>query len=111
MVECSSQSVSRKEFNKPVVICLGTLGTGKSTVLNRLIDKDEFKTSDEATSCTQEFNMYHGGDYDICDSMGLADPSINLTKWMSIYNANPNVKNKKIALVLLVLKGQIRPTD
>jgi GTP-binding protein EngB required for normal cell division len=98
--------------NKPVVIVIGTLGEGKSTVLNRLIGNDElFATSDLATSCTQEFNMYHGGDYDICDSMGLADPSINLTKWMSIYNANPNVKNKKIALVLLVLKGQIRPTD
>jgi ribosome biogenesis GTPase A len=36
----SSKSVSRKEINKPVVIVIGTLGTGKSTVLNRLIDKD-----------------------------------------------------------------------
>jgi predicted GTPase len=98
--------------NKPVVIVIGTLGEGKSTVLNRLIGNDElFATSDLATSCTQEFNMYHGKDYDICDSMGLADPKIDLTKWMRIYNANPNVKGRKIALVLLVVKGQIRPTN
>jgi predicted GTPase len=106
-----SQSISRKEFNKPVVIVIGTLGTGKSTVLNRLIDKDEFQTSGEVDGCTQKFSMYHGKDYDICDSMGLGDPSIDITKWMDKYNANPNVKGREIALVLLVVKGQIRPTN
>jgi predicted GTPase len=107
----SSQSVSRKEFNKPVVIVIGTLGIGKSTVLNRLIDKDEFQTSDEVDGCTQEFQMFKGEKYDICDSMGLGDPNLDITKWMDKYNANPNVKGREIALVLLVVKGQIRPTN
>jgi hypothetical protein len=55
--------------------------------------------------------MYQGEKYDICDSMGLGDPSIDITKWMDKYNANPNVKGREIALVLLVVKGQIRPTN
>jgi predicted GTPase len=97
--------------NKPVVIVIGTLGTGKSTVLNRLIDKNEFETSGEVDGCTTEFDRYQGENYDIVDSMGLGDPEIDITKWMEIYNENPNVKNKKIALVLLVVKGQIRPTN
>jgi predicted GTPase len=88
--------------HKPVVIVIGTCGSGKSTVLNRLIDKDVFETSEECYSCTTEFNMYHGEDYDFIDSMGQGDPRLDITKWMDKYNANPNFKNRKIALVLLV---------
>ena len=95
--------------NKPVVMVIGTLGTGKSTVLNRLIGEDVFQTGDY--DCRKDFYMYQGEHYDYVDSMGLCDPRIDNRKWIQAYNANSNLKSRKIALVLLVVKGQIRSTN
>lgn len=57
------------------MLTIGTLGVGKSTMLNKLLGIEVFETSDKVTGCTYDFNrMDHPrGDYIVLDTPGLHD--------------------------------------
>ena len=95
--------------NKPIVLAMGTAGTGKSTMLNRLLGNDEgFGTSGAAQSCTQSFTGIQTDYCTILDTPGLGDLNMTLEMWAAKLNSSV-YKDQKVALALLVIKASIRP--
>ena len=82
MVESTSNS-------KPIVLAMGTLGVGKSTVLNRILGSEKFECSDRPTGVTQDFTAYETADFTILDTPGLNDMEMPLPTWAAKLNASP----------------------
>ena len=102
MVESTSHS-------KPIVLAMGTLGVGKSTVLNRILGSAKFECSDRPTGVTQDFAAYETADFTILDTPGLNDMDMLLPTWAAKLNASP-YRNQPVALVLMCLRAKIRPS-
>lgn len=96
--------------SKPLVLVLGTLGTGKSTVLNRTCGEEgRFEAKDSVEAVTKGFNTYDLKNFTLLDTPGLGDPEMPLATWVGKLNAS-TIKGRPVALVLMVLKAAIRPT-
>ena len=52
---------------------LGLVGSGKSTVGNRILGKEKYKTSNGALSETQFFSVSESDKFRVIDSPGVAD--------------------------------------
>jgi putative ribosome biogenesis GTPase RsgA len=81
-MECSQPYTKTKK-----VILLGTLGIGKSTLGNELLDltgKNAFETSDRPQGCTLAFNCKEKGDLSVIDTPGLDDPSLTILEWLEL---------------------------
>ena len=73
--------------SKKNVIVLGTLGVGKSTLMNRIAGVDKFVTSDGAEGCTQLPLSYtfkkDGVDITVTDTPGTNDPDMDIATWIA----------------------------
>lgn len=88
--------------SKPVILVLGTLGIGKSTLLNTL--GGSFVTSDDVEGCTQEFMINNEvPNFDLVDAPGLNDMDMPLNEWGARLNTSA-LKGKPVNLCLLVFK-------
>ena len=69
--------------NNRTVIALGTLGVGKSTLMNAFSASKtgEFAVGDGAESVTKEFKAFDMGDLTLIDTPGLNDVDIPLAYW------------------------------
>ena len=88
---------------KPTIITLGTLGVGKSTVLNRLADADVFIAARSVKRVTTEFQLHEANDFSLIDAPGLGDPRMDLTAWANKLNTSP-FGGYPIALALMVIR-------
>lgn len=75
--------------SKAKVIVIGTLGIGKSTVMNKISDGQTFNTSDEPEGCTKgpdsfTFNS-DGKEITVVDTAGLNDNGMPLALWITNY--------------------------
>ena len=65
----------------PLVLVIGTLGTGKSTLLNRLYgdaQESTFETSRKPRGCTKDYKVVDMPNYRIVDTPGTNDPRMNV---------------------------------
>ena len=70
---------------------LGTLGTGKSHLLNTLsgadLEVDEpFESKMQTTGCTKNPKWLEFKDFNLLDSPGLNDPNMNAADWAQRHN-------------------------
>jgi small GTP-binding protein len=87
---------------------MGTLGIGKSSLMNWIADKECFKVSDQAEGCTQEWNEVtfeeDGNEIILVDTPGTNDPNIPHLQWVNIIQSYAaKNKDRKYGLVLLAL--------
>ena len=101
------------EGSSNAVVVLGTLGIGKSTLLNRIAGGENFKTSDDAEGCTLKpgsVKYYHGGKATtVIDTAGLNDPGMPLIDWISSYNDFAKTSSN-VSLCIIAFKASVRPT-
>lgn len=93
MVESTSAAPERRpkvtlDPKKPLIVTIGTLGVGKSTLMNRIIadDREEFQTSGDVDGCTSFFDPYILGDFTIVDTPGLGDVDLPFALWVQRFN-------------------------
>ena len=71
------------------VIVLGTLGVGKSTLMNRVAGGEQFETSDGADGCTQVPSSYtfekDGHKVRVVDTPGTNDPRMPAAIWIAAF--------------------------
>ena len=92
---------------KPNIMVLGTLGTGKSTLMNRLHggDTNVFDASYSEFGVTQKPEIIELENFTLIDTPGLNDPKIPTADWSTRFNSSEVTTNeKRIALSLLVFK-------
>ena len=97
----------------PTILPMGTLGTGKSTFLNRAIgqsDEDGFKTSSGFAGCTQDFAITNKDGYDWIDSPGLNDPKLPVGSWIEMLKEE-GMRDQKINMALIFIKPRHRPEN
>ena len=94
--------------NKPTVITIGTLGVGKSTLLNRLADADVFAAKRTVKRVTTDFNLHEADTFGLIDCPGLGDPNMTLAEWAAKLNES-RFTGKGIALALMVIRQKVRP--
>ena len=92
---------------------MGTLGTGKSTLLNRMSGQEEdvFVARLQTEGCTQEPKIAEAEGFKLIDTPGLNDPNMSTNEWQTTYNKWIEVQgNVRIDLAVLVFKQNIRPS-
>ena len=96
------------------VTLVGTLGIGKSTLLNRSIANETdrvFKTSDKPRGCTTDFKVAYYNKipkefFDpaitlkIMDTPGTNDPNFDLLTWETVLRSEEGVLGSAVDLVL-----------
>ena len=88
---------------------IGTLGVGKSTVLNRIAESNVFFAKDQVERCTTDFGMHEAQDFCLLDTPGLNDPDMTTVEWAGKLNAS-EFKGRPVAFVMMCLKACIRPS-
>ena len=106
MVESSYSNTT----TKPVVLVVGTLGIGKSTLGNVVAGGYYFETSSMAQGCTKAFNSWSssGFPFTYIDSPGTNDLRFDGPKWMQAFKQS-GLGGSRVDLCLLVVKSAIRP--
>ena len=96
---------------------IGTLGNGKSTVLNTLIGGNQgetFETSKKPRGCTQEASsaqtQWENYNITLTDTPGLFDLKMPLPMWLAKYGSMPN-NQKSITKILWVIRSCVRPDE
>jgi hypothetical protein len=108
------------------VTLIGTLGIGKSTLLNRSIADETdcvFKTDDGPRGCTTTFKVAYYNKipvkkefFDpaitlkIMDTPGTNDPNFDLLTWESALRNEKDVLGSAVDLVLATFQYSIRPS-
>ena len=113
MVEAQGPNSSSNAGEKPNVMVMGTLGTGKSTLLNRMSGQEEdvFVARLQTEGCTQEPKIAEAEGFKLIDTPGLNDPNMSTNEWQTTYNKWIEVQgNVRIDLAVLVFKQNIRPS-
>ena len=77
-------SFGQNSMGNECIIPMGTVGVGKSTVMNAFLGKQYFATSSKPQGCTHDFSLhtYEEGKA-VMDVPGLNDPAWPLDKWLS----------------------------
>ena len=74
-------------FHSLNIVSFGAVGSGKSTVLNKIVGKEIFKSGKSPSSVTTRVNKHTFFDcyneINLYDIPGIGDPDIPLTKWMN----------------------------
>ena len=98
--------------SKPTVMVIGTVGTGKSTTMQRLSgsNEEEFISARQPEGCTQHAQVKEFNRFKLIDTPGLNDMRIPSSDWGTRYNESDVIKNCKcIDLVLILFRCKIRP--
>ena len=89
---------------------LGTLGTGKSTFMNRLGNSNAFEESYEVRGVTQEPLLRGFETFNLIDTPGLNDMRIPTADWSNRFNAwLEQTNNHTIDLALMLFCCSVRP--
>ena len=104
------------EGNRKInIIILGTLGIGKSTVMNRMTGSEPFKASDKASGVTVVVNKYefeyNGYHYKVIDSPGMNDCDMDMTTWLATFKKAAKIETEPIHLVICAYKAEFRPSS
>ena len=95
------------------VILAGNPGTGKSTLLNSLLQKVVFQsgwsTGTGKTILCQRYQHIDGKVY--CDTPGLADMNIKEQAAEEIFQLLSNVVNIRLVFVITLEAGRVKPAD
>ena len=113
MVEAQGPNSSPYAGAKPNVMVMGTLGTGKSTLLNRMSGQEEdvFEARLQTEGCTIEPKIAEAEGFKLIDTPGLNDPNMSTNEWQTIYNQWIDEQgNVPIDLAVLVFKQSVRPS-
>ena len=90
------------------VILMGSMGVGKSTVINKLVGSEVAASASGGSSCTQEPTLYasqvHQG-LNVIDTPGLGDPTISTRKWAE---RAANIAGEPIDAVVYVINSTTR---
>ena len=94
---------------------MGTLGTGKSTLLNRMsgkqVEEEPFLAKLQTSGCTQKPAMAEAEGFKLIDTPGLSDPNMSTLDWQTRYNQwIAEQGNVRIDLAVLVFKQSVRPS-
>ena len=92
--------------SKPVILPIGTLGTGKSTFLNTCLGYQGCAVNDEPEGCTQNFNIVDTDLATLIDTPGLNDPNMPIGVWI---NSVRKTGGQKVSLALLFIAQKVRP--
>ena len=93
--------------NKPLVMLIGTLGTGKSFLGNKALGEGTFVSKNSFKGCTQNFTAIEGPDFKFMDTPGLNDNRMTLETWLERYRESA-VGGSALDLVILVVESKIR---
>ena len=94
--------------NKPTVITIGTLGVGKSTLLNCLAAAEVFAAKRSVKRVTTDFNLHEADTFALIDCPGLGDLNMPLIEWSAKLNES-DYTGTGIALALMVIRQKVRP--
>ena len=90
------------------VILMGSMGVGKSTIINKLVGREVALANVGAASCTKEPTVYqsqvHPGLF-VIDTPGLGDPSISTRNWAK---RATDIAGKPIDAVIYVINSTTR---
>ena len=86
----------------------GTLGVGKSAILNKLADADVFAAKRSVKRVTTGFNLQEANEMSLLDAPGLGDLNMTLLEWAAKLNESDHT-GKFIDLALLVIRQSTRP--
>ena len=83
MVEARGPSNRSNAGYKSNVIVMGTLGIGKSTLLNKMsgMSQEQFETAYQPEGCTHEPKMLPFDHFNLIDTPGLNDPNMSTNEW------------------------------
>ena len=100
--------------SKAKVIVIGTLGIGKSTVMNKISAGQKFNTSDEPEGCTKDPDSFtfnsDGKEITVVDTAGLNDNNMNISLWINNYTEYAKKSDESaISLAIIAFKASIRP--
>ena len=104
------ESTYSNNRTKPVVLSVGTLGIGKSTLGNVVAGGYYFETSGEAQGCTNAFMSWNSSNspFSYIDSPGTNDLRFDGPKWLKAFK-DSGLGGSRVDLCLLVVKSGIRP--
>ena len=93
--------------NKPLVMLIGTLGTGKSHLGNKALGEGIFVSKKSVKGVTQDFTATEGPDFKFMDTPGLNDNRMTEETWFQKYRESA-VGGSALDLVILVVASKIR---
>ena len=93
--------------SKPIIMAIGPLGVGKSTVLNRLIGSEIFRCSNSHEVINRDFFAFTTADFTILESPGFCVMDFDVKGWIYRFEKSP-YHEKPVDLVLMCLKASRR---
>ena len=100
--------------DKPVIILLGQMGVGKSTIGNCLINLNAseelirdrpFATNNNVVSCTNQSSIFSGHEFVVIDTVGFGDPVYPANTTLSLFKNALELVNYRVDLLLFVTKS------
>ena len=100
--------------NKPVIILLGQMGVGKSTIGNCLINLDAseelildrpFNTHNNVISCSNQSSIFSGNEFVVIDTVGFGDPLYPVNSTLSLFRNALELVNYRVDLFLFVTES------
>lgn len=104
--EAAKQSIVKK-INKIVLVVVGETGSGKSTLINCLIGKDEAPAGKDSKGITKEITSYYGkfldSEVELIDTPGFGDLTVRAEERFKDWKKS--MEGKKINAVLFLHKA------
>ena len=106
MVQPNPEPQGGANPNKPTVMVLGSIGHGKSTLLNKLAgQQDLFRAVRSVKGVTQDCLCHELENFNLIDTPGLNDARIPTVDWVQRFNTNQHVKPQPLALCIMLFKS------